>query len=85
MIFRLERFLPTDFGYGSYQDVEYKWEYQTTADVLTLIETDEQGSTQQCIDKWEAEAMLKVLANWYAQYEGKENLKNLLKEELEQE
>lgn len=83
--FTLERFLPGNYGYSEYQEVDFKWTYGTVSDVLTVSETDKQDTKTSHYGNHEAEALLYTLANWYGTYEGKEKLKELLKDILEAE
>ena len=83
--FSLERRLTPKYEFSEYQDVSYSWEYSTIVDTLTIITIDKQGKNKQRYGRDEAKAQLKILANWYAQYEGKDYLKDLLKEELSED
>lgn len=84
MVFNLECWDVGDYDLHS-EDVTYTWEYNTTSDILAIKESYVDKEKIELLGKWHAEAQLKVLANWYATYEGKDRLKNLLKEELAEE
>jgi predicted oxidoreductase len=85
-VFTLERYDSEDNWYGSsYVEVAYDWRYQTTADILTVIETSKYGTVENLYSKWDAEALLSTLAQWYSRYEGVQNLKDLLKDYLKED
>lgn len=81
-VFSQEVYDPKNFGYGHHEDVEFNWEYQTTADVLVITEKGKITDNREYYSKEYAEALLRTMADWYATYEGVEDLKDLLKEIL---
>lgn len=81
----IERYHAGNGFIGNYEKVTYDWEYGTVTDSLTVKETDSQGTNRHHFGKWEAEAMLYTLAQWYGRYEGVDSLKILLKDILEAE
>lgn len=83
MVFKMDYWQPGDYDV-TYETTTFTWEYQTTADVLSIIQTNSRSTNQNLMGPDHAEAQLKVLANWYATYEGKDSLRVLLKEELEE-
>lgn len=78
--FKLEYYRSGNYGWASYEDIEYNWEYNTTSDILTVKIKDPEKEYRKLYGKDDAEALLHTLASWYSIYEGKENLKNLLKD-----
>lgn len=70
----------------SWDEVSFHWEYQTTADFLSIYaeHPDMETSRELMGPDW-AEAQLYTLANYYATYVGREQLKELLKDLLEEE
>ena len=81
---------PANHWDESYGDAEFRWEYNTTSDCLCVYATHEimndprQQEPTRYSKSW-AEATLYTIANWYAIYEGRQNLKDLLKDLLEEE
>jgi len=71
-------------------DVDFRWEYNTTSDTLSIfaehpvMDDPKQKEPQLYSQEWAA-AYLYTLASFYATYEGKEDLKELLKDLLEEE
>lgn len=59
-----------DDGY-EYKNVELRWEYQTTSDMLTIF--DNNGHTS-CFSKEQAIATYQLLKDWVKTYEGEEKL-----------
>ena len=81
-VFRQEVYRKEDYGYGSYEDVEWGWNYNTTSDTFrpyTKLK-DEEPEWGDILGKDQAEAMLCCLAEWYNNYEGSENLDELIKQ-----
>lgn len=87
--FKVE-FLPKDFDKYFYDtkcdEVEFRWEYQTTADILTIYaeHPDMETPHKELLGPDWAEAQLYTLANYYKTYVGQEQLKELLKDLLEE-
>ena len=85
--FRIE-FIHKDNSYRdlAYERVSHSWEYHTVSDVLEIKREHPQMREE---DKTElmgpdqAAAQLFILADWYATYNGKDKLKELLKKQLE--
>lgn len=73
------------YGDETWEDVEFNWSYGTVSDILTITKEypfDVTRKTEVLYSKEEAGALLYMLAQWYSRYEGKEELKELLKEAL---
>lgn len=67
------------------EEVEYGWNYNTTADVLEITTSYPQkrdDDRSHLYGPSDAAAELYTLASWYATYNGKDRLKELLKEIL---
>ena len=72
----------------SYDEVEFSWNYSTSADCLEVIYSHPElkGSPKSTLyGPDHAQALLYTLASWMATYEGRDNLKELLKDLLEEE
>jgi hypothetical protein len=66
-------------------DVEFRWEYNTVSDILTTFaEHPDMNTIQELTGPDWAEAQLYILASYYATYVGREQLKDLLKDVLEE-
>ena len=81
----LEVYNKGNYGYSDYESVEFNWTYGTVADILTINRKDSNGMTALHFENSEAQAYLYTLAQWMARFEGKERLKTLLKDLLEEE
>lgn len=68
-----------DYGYPDYGKVEYKWEYATCADILTIYRTEEgKKPSQELFGKYEAIAQMETLIDWFATYESLEDLEAII-------
>jgi len=79
-----------DMG-DAWSDSKKTWEYQTTADILTVITFNKahygyysQGDkeSRECYDRTEAIALLKSLIDWVETYEGTGTVEQLLKSRI---
>jgi hypothetical protein len=51
--------------------VEYNWEYSTSADILTIIRTEEgKEPIRELFGQMEAIAQMETLIDWFVTYEG---------------
>lgn len=79
-IVRMEVYHPPDYYHSSYEDCEYSWEYNTTADCFTVYE--KQGSYEKknryTWGPQDCEGLLYILAEWYNNYNGPEALDELI-------
>ena len=78
----MEVYLPENYGYGEWKAVECGWEYGTVSDFFryyTQIEGQEK-KWEYTLPKDEAVALLHALAEWYNNYEGKEELDEMIAE-----
>jgi hypothetical protein len=83
--FILEVYQRGALGHSDYENVEFNWEYGTVSDYLRVIRKDSNGETSESYSNWEAQARLYIMAQWIARYEGREALKTLLKDFLDEE
>lgn len=72
----------------SWADTEVTWEYQTTADILTLTYNQDEYSDfihcpakefKELMSPYKALAVLEQLADWCNRYKGPEKLDNIIK------
>lgn len=76
-VYNLE--IVADHGYLDYGPVEYRWEYQTTADSLVII-SEEKGKepSRDYYGRERAIAHMETMLDWFATYEGVENLEAIV-------
>lgn len=78
---------PTDpNSYDSiWGEVDFRWEYNTTSDTLSIfVEHPDIKTRREYMGPDWAKAYLYTLANYYKTYVGREQLKELLKDLLEE-
>lgn len=78
---RMEMYLPENHGYGSYEEVECGWEYNTTSDCFRPY-TQVEGKEKEwnIFSQENAEALLYSLMDWYNLYVGAEHLDAMIQE-----
>lgn len=66
-------------GYPDWGDVEFKWEYQTTADYLSIITTqsDKEPQVEYYGQDW-AIAHMETMLDWFATYHSVEQLEAIV-------
>lgn len=68
-----------DHGYIEHGKVEYKWEYGTCSDYLTITSTEEgKEPIHEHFGRDYAIAQMETLLDWFAIYEGIENLEKIV-------
>lgn len=77
--FNLETYPPGCNGYGEWADVNYRWDYNTTSDILTVYQKEPHfDETHELYSQERAVAHMVTMMDWYLVFNGKEAFDKLI-------